>query len=269
MSYFKKTKYKIETKVDSRIKSKTEYEIIPGECFLVVRNCSGCGQKSHFVNTKKFRVNANGGKADVWLIYQCENCRHTLNLTIYERLKVSSIPEEEYKCFLDNDEKLAEKYGKDIQFFRKNRAEVDFERLPYEIVLLHNTKGNVGNAGESIDNSAESIGTENSSGNAAESTDDAVNFSANAAEGTENSISNTTESIDNAEESYDYAKEEECKTEVNFTIKNPWKLKIRPEKQIAEAFNLSRSQVKKLMLQDRIKVENISSEMICGIIRFP
>lgn len=231
MSYFKKTEYKIETKIDSRIKSKTEYEIIPGECFPVVRNCSGCGQKSHFVNTKKFRVNANGGKADVWLIYQCENCRHTLNLTIYERLKVSSIPEEEYKCFLDNDEELAEKYGKDIQFFRKNRAEVDFERLPYEIVLLHNTKENVGNAGESIDNSAESI--------------------------------------DNAEEPYDYAKEEECKTEVNFTIKNPWKLKIRPEKQIAEAFNLSRSQVKKLMLQDRIKVENISSEMICGIIQFP
>lgn len=231
MSYFEKTEYKIETKFDSRVKSKIEYEIVPEECFSVIRNCSGCGQKTHFVNTKKFRVNANGGKADVWLIYQCENCRHTLNLTIYERLKVSSIPEKEYKCFLGNDEELAEKYGKDIQFFRKNRAEVDFERLHYEIVLLHNTIGNVDNAGESIDNSAESI--------------------------------------DNAEEPYDYAKEEECKTEVNFTIKNPWKLKIRPEKQIAEAFKLSRSQVKKLILQGKIKVENISSEMICGIIQFP
>lgn len=230
MSYFEKTEY-IDTTADSRVKSKIEYEIVPEECFSVIRNCSGCGQKTHFVNTKKFRVNANGGKADVWLIYQCENCRHTLNLTIYERLKISSIPEEEYKCFLENNEELAEKYGKDIQFFRKNRAEVDFEGLHYEIVLLHNTKGNVGNAGESIDNSAESI--------------------------------------DNAEEPYDYAKEEECKTEVNFTIKNPWKLKIRPEKQIAEAFNLSRSQVKKLMLQGRIKVKNISSEMICGIIQFP
>lgn len=205
MSYFEKTEYKIETKTDSRIKSKMKYEIIPGECFPVVRNCSGCGRKSHFVNTKKFRVNANGDNADVWLIYQCENCRHTLNLTIYERLKVSSIPEEEYKCFLDNDEELA--YGKDIQFFRKNRAEVDFERLHYEIVLLAPSD-------------------------------------------------NTIEEAD-------------CKTEVNFTIKNPWKLKIRPEKQIAEAFKLSRSQVKKLTLQGRIKVENISSEMICGIIQFP
>lgn len=297
MSYFEKTEYKIETKIDSRVKSKMEYEIVPGECFSVIRNCSGCGQKSHFINTRKFRVNANGGKADIWLIYQCENCRHTLNLTIYERLKVSSIPEKEYKCFLGNDEELAEKYGKDIQFFRKNRAEVDFERLPYEIVLLHNTKGNVGNTGESIDNSAENINTENSSSNAAEnidfavnsignaaedtddsvnfnanaaeSTDDAVNFSANAAESNENSISNTTESIGNTEEPSNNTKEEaDCITWANFTIKNPWKLKIRPEKQIAEAFKLSRSQVKKLTLQGRIKVEYISSEMICGIIQF-
>lgn len=255
MSYFEKTEYKIETKADSRVKSNMEYEIIPRECFSVIRNCSGCGQKSHFINTRKFRVNANGGKADIWLIYQCENCRHTLNLTIYERLKVSSIPEEEYKCFLGNDEELAEKYGKDIQFFRKNRAEVDFERLPYEIVLLHNAKGNIGNTGESLDTFTENINTGNSNGNAAEST--------------ENSISNTTESIGNTEEPSDNTKEEaDCKTWGNFTIKNPWKLKIRPEKQIAEAFKLSRSQVKKLILQSKIKIEYISSEMICGIIQF-
>lgn len=75
-----------------------------------------CGRKTHFKNTKKFRVNANGNKLDIWLIYQCENCRHTLNLAIYERQKVSSISKEEYKCFLGNDEQLVELYDKDMQF---------------------------------------------------------------------------------------------------------------------------------------------------------
>ena len=70
---------------------KIEYEIIPKESFMVIRNCSGCGRKSYFKNTKRFRVNANGNKLDVWLIYQCEKCRHTLNLTIYERQKASSV----------------------------------------------------------------------------------------------------------------------------------------------------------------------------------
>lgn len=111
-----------------------EYEIVPKESFSVIRGCAGCCRKTNFINTKKFRVNANGSKLDVWLIYQCETCRHTLNLTIYERKKVSSIPKEEYDCFLRNEEELAEKYGRDMSLFQKNKAEIDFERVNYEIV---------------------------------------------------------------------------------------------------------------------------------------
>ena len=47
---------------------------------------------------KKFRVNANGNILDIWLIYQCVECKHTLNLAIYERKKASSITKEEYQC---------------------------------------------------------------------------------------------------------------------------------------------------------------------------
>lgn len=89
---------------------KMEYEIIPKDSLSVIHNCSGCGKKSVFQNTKKFRVNANGNRLDVWLIYQCERCKHTYNLAIYERAKVSSISEKEYKSFLGNDEQLAETY---------------------------------------------------------------------------------------------------------------------------------------------------------------
>ena len=115
---------------------KIEYEIVPKESFTVIRNCSGCGRKSYFKNTKRFRVNANGNKLDVWLIYQCEKCRHTLNLAIYERQRVSSVPEKEYQCFLRNDEELAERYGIDLRLFAKNRAEIDFVRTDYQYVKL-------------------------------------------------------------------------------------------------------------------------------------
>ena len=118
---------------------KIEYKIVPRESFSVIRGCSGCGRKTHFCNTKKFRVNANGNKLDVWLIYQCEKCRHTFNLAIYERKKVSSIPKEEYDCFLRNDEQFAERYGKDMQLFRKNKADIDFERISCDFVKLHET----------------------------------------------------------------------------------------------------------------------------------
>ena len=86
---------------------KLEYEIVPDESFSVVRNCSSCGRKTNFINTKKFRVNENENKLDVWLIYQCENCKHSYNLSIYERKSPSLIPKSQYERFLSNDELLA------------------------------------------------------------------------------------------------------------------------------------------------------------------
>lgn len=115
---------------------KIEYKIVPKESFLVIHNCAGCGRKTHFQNTNKFRANANGNKLDVWLVYQCSVCKHTLNLAIYERQKVSSIPEKEYSSFVNNDEELALMYGRDIQLFKKNKAEVDFEETGFEVLKV-------------------------------------------------------------------------------------------------------------------------------------
>ncbi len=176
---------------------KTEYEIILKESFSVIRNCAGCGRKTNFQNTKKFRINANGSKLDIWLIYQCRKCRHTFNLAIYERQKASSIPKTEYQSFLSNDESFAEMYGKNIQLFRKNKAEIDLEHLSYEIVKLHETTAH------------------------SDSTD-----------------------------------------RILLQIHNPHELKIRPEKQIAEALGLSRSQIQKMMKQGEMEIETISPQLI-------
>lgn len=176
--------------------TKIEYEIILRESFWIIRNCPDCGRKTHFKNTEKFRVNANGSKLDVWLIYQCEECRHTLNLAIYERQKVSSIPKEEYQRFLDNDEKLAKRYGKSLPLFQKNKADIDFDRIDYDCVLLRE------------------IREKNESGE-----------------------------------------------QTLIIIHNPYGLKLRPEKQIAAVFGLSRSQVKTLLEKEEIEIERKEGDL--------
>lgn len=88
------------------------YNIIPETSYKIIRNCANCGRKSEYINTNCFRVNANGNKVDVWLIYQCERCRHTCNLTVYERVNPKLI-KEEYEKFLGNDIELSLQYGTD------------------------------------------------------------------------------------------------------------------------------------------------------------
>ena len=180
---------------------KMEYEIVLKDSFWVIRNCPKCGRKTYYKNTKKFRVNANGNKLDVWLIYQCEECKHTLNISIYERQKVSSIPKQEYQCFLNNDEQVAEMHGKNVQLFRKNKAIIDFEKVNYDFVKLHETM--------------------------------------------------------------EYG---DFEGQIVITINNPYQLKIRPEKQIAEILELSRSQVKNLLEKGEIELKTELPQVISASI---
>ncbi len=50
-------------------------------------------------------------------------CKHSLNLTIYERIRPGRIPHELYEKFMENDEELAEIYGNDREFLKRNRVE--------------------------------------------------------------------------------------------------------------------------------------------------
>ena len=192
----------------------TEYEIVPKESFTVLRGCAGCGRKTHFLSTKKFRVNANGNKLDIWLIYQCESCRHTLKLSIYERQNASSIPKEEYDCFLRNDEELAEKYGRSAALFQKNRAEIDLERLSYDIVRLCDTK--------SIGENISKTGAENCGNDSRKDGGDGFVM----------------------------------------IIRNPYGLKIRPEKQLADILGVSGSWIQKMMQEGEIEWENVQPQTI-------
>lgn len=91
----------------------------------VFHRCGGCGKKQEFVNSGKFRVNANGKNVDVWLIYRCKKCKHSWNLSIYERTRPGKIPAELFEAFQVNDTETAMEYGIDLEFLKKNRAEFD------------------------------------------------------------------------------------------------------------------------------------------------
>ena len=114
-----------------------EYRITPTKAYTIIRNCSGGGRKEHYVSTGNFRVNANGRQLDVWLVYQCEKCKHTYNLPIYERVSPEKIEDAQYLAFLGNDADTALQFGTDRNLFLKNRAEVDTERLEYTIEKLN------------------------------------------------------------------------------------------------------------------------------------
>lgn len=109
------------------------WKLVPEAVPTVRRNCSKCKEKREFINSMKFRVNANGKNVDVWLIYRCEKCSTTWNMSIFERSPVSAIPEEEYAGFQANDRLLAESYGRRMDLFVKNRAEAVTPEGGYQI----------------------------------------------------------------------------------------------------------------------------------------
>lgn len=111
-----------------------EYKILPNDSYKIIRNCSKCGCKTKYINTDKFRINANGNRIDVWLIYQCEKCRNTYNLAIYKRVAPSAISGDEYDRFMANDIVLASEYGNKKTLFAKNKAEIDLEHISYNII---------------------------------------------------------------------------------------------------------------------------------------
>lgn len=113
---------------------KYEWELMPKDLPLVKRNCPKCNEKTHYINSEKFRVNANKNNIDVWLIFQCEKCKSTFNMTIYERTKPSDIKKEEYENFLSNDNTLAREYAFNLSIYNKNKAEIVLDDIGYKFI---------------------------------------------------------------------------------------------------------------------------------------
>lgn len=53
--------------------------------------CARCARTSSFVCTERFRVNANGGRLDVWLLYRCPACDETHKQRVLRRVRVADL----------------------------------------------------------------------------------------------------------------------------------------------------------------------------------
>lgn len=122
----------------SHLKGET-WTLTPVSSYKIIRNCPKCGTRSLFQSTGNFRINANKKCVDIWLIYQCEKCRSTYNLTIFERVSPKKLPEGFYKKFQENNNALALEIGTAKEIFEKNRAVVKEESISY-IVTKENTE---------------------------------------------------------------------------------------------------------------------------------
>lgn len=188
---------------------KMEYEIIPKEAFKIIRNCSGCGCKMSYCSTGNFRVNANGNQLDVWLIYQCQKCKHTYNLTIYERVKPTDLEPGEYQSFLENQSDTALQYGLKKEIFSQNKAEIIWDDISYDIHLIS----------EKCHDKSEN-----------------------------NKIS--AKGLQNAEPE---------EKERFFVLNNPYGLKLRTDRLVADILQISRNKVKKMIKDGTIEVKQEES----------
>lgn len=110
-----------------------ELEVIPEVTPLVRRNCPKCKDKSHYISTEKFRVNANRKLLDIWLIYQCSKCKSTWNMSIYERASSKNFSKDLLYRFQENDKELALSYSYNNHVLRKNQAEILWDEVQYTI----------------------------------------------------------------------------------------------------------------------------------------
>ncbi len=114
--------------------NKYQWILVPENLPTVIRNCPKCNEKMHFINSEKFRVNANKNNLDIWLIFQCEKCKSTWNMTIYDRINSFYIKKEEYEKFLANDRNLVKQYAFNLSLYTKIKAEVTLNNINYKLI---------------------------------------------------------------------------------------------------------------------------------------
>lgn len=98
-----------------------------------MRPCAKCSTMKPFVPTDQFRINAQKKLLDVWLIYQCIDCGHTWNLTLFERISPKQLDRALYDRLLSNDAALIEQYAFDVQLHANRHAPLCYDALRYEI----------------------------------------------------------------------------------------------------------------------------------------
>lgn len=88
-------------------------------------NCNRCGGVKAYRCSGKFRVNANGKRIDVWLIYRCVDCDNSWNFGIFERCNRRDIEPALLQALESNDPGLARRHAFDIVALRNQVGRVE------------------------------------------------------------------------------------------------------------------------------------------------
>ncbi|BAB50847.1 DUF1062 domain-containing protein [Mesorhizobium japonicum] len=88
-------------------------------------NCNRCGGVKAYRCSGKFRVNANGKRIDVWLIYRCVDCDNSWNFGIFERCNRRDIEPVLLQALESNDAGLARRHAFDIATLRNQVGRVE------------------------------------------------------------------------------------------------------------------------------------------------
>ncbi len=88
-------------------------------------NCNRCGGVKAYRCSEKFRVNANGKRIDVWLIYRCIDCDNSWNFGILERCNRRNIEPALLRALESNDPALARRHAFDVVALRSRVGRVE------------------------------------------------------------------------------------------------------------------------------------------------
>ncbi|RWB02317.1 MAG: DUF1062 domain-containing protein [Mesorhizobium sp.] len=105
-------------------------------------SCNRCGTVKAYCSSGKFRVNANGKRIDVWLIYRCIDCDNSWNFGIFERCNRRDIDPTLLAALEHNDPALAHRHAFDVIALRNRIGRVE----EFSDVSIH--KRRLGDTGE-------------------------------------------------------------------------------------------------------------------------
>jgi hypothetical protein len=95
--------------------------------------CPHCRASERFASAGRFRVNANQARLDVWLLYRCERCDHTLKRRLHRRVPVGAIAKDRLEAYFRDDPELARAHAFEVPLaaplpYRVEREPVDASR---------------------------------------------------------------------------------------------------------------------------------------------
>ncbi|MGH7287114.1 MAG: DUF1062 domain-containing protein [Myxococcota bacterium] len=76
-----------------------------------LEHCARCAQPRSFVCSERFRVNANGGRLDVWLLYRCPACEGVRKLRVLRRARVAEIARAELDGYQADAPRLVRRWA--------------------------------------------------------------------------------------------------------------------------------------------------------------